>query len=62
VQASDQTQGIVSIIDLKKLARTMLPVSSTLRDLILSEPDHLQSDEAAIKARLYAKLLYHELK
>jgi hypothetical protein len=40
----------------------MFPVSSTLRGLILSKRDYLPSDEAAIKAKLYAKLLYHELK
>ena len=61
MQASDQTEGSVSLIDLKNLARTMLPSSSALRQLILSEPDYLPADEAMIKAGVYVRLLYHEL-
>ncbi len=57
-----QVQNLVSIIDLKNLARNMLPSSSTLRELILSEPDYLPSDEVMIKVRMYSKLLYRELK
>ncbi len=50
------------MIDLKDLARTMLPASSVLRDLILSDPDYLPRDSAAVKAQTYARLLYLELK
>jgi hypothetical protein len=49
------------MIDLKNLARTMLPSSSALRDLILSEPDYLPSSEVLIKVRVYSRLLYREI-
>jgi len=49
------------MVELKKLARTMLPSSSALRDLILSEPDYLPSNEVAIKVRVYSRLLYREI-
>lgn len=62
MQTSDQVQNLVSIIDLKTLARRMLPTSSAFRDLILSEPDYLPNDEVMIKVRMYSKLLYRELK
>jgi hypothetical protein len=51
----------VSIVDLKNLARTKLPSSSALRDLILSEPDYLPDEEVRIKVRMYSRLLYREL-
>ncbi len=57
-----QVQNFVSIIELKSLARRVLPSSSALRDLILSEPDYLPNDEVMIKLRMYSKLLYRELK
>jgi hypothetical protein len=50
------------MIDLKNLARTMLPPSSALRDLILSEPDTIPSEAAVVKAGMYSRLLYRELK
>jgi hypothetical protein len=61
VQASDHTQGVVSLVELKKLVRTKLPPSSALRDLILSEPDYLPEEEVMIKVRMYSRLLYREL-
>ena len=61
MQASGQVQNLVSIIDLKTLARRMLPTSSALRDLILSEPDYLPNDEVMINVRMYSKLLYREV-
>ena len=61
MQSPDRAQALVSIVDLKNLARTTLPSSSALRDLILSEPDHVPEDELLIKLRLYSKLLYREL-
>jgi len=48
------------MIELKSLARTMLPASSALRHLILSEPDFLPAEEAAVKAKIFSKLLYRE--
>jgi len=62
MQTSDQAQDAVSIVELKKLARSMLPSSSSLRGLILSEPDCLPKEEVAIKLRVYSKLLYREMR
>ena len=62
VQASNQTLGLVSIVELKALPKQTLPSTSVLRQTIISEPDYFPVDEAVIKARVYAKLLYHELK
>jgi hypothetical protein len=61
MQSPDFVQALVSIVDLKNLARTTLPSSSALRDLVLSEPDHVPEDELLIKLRLYSRLLYREL-
>lgn len=61
MQASNQTRDVISIIELKKLARTKLPSSSALKDLILSEPDYLPENEVVVKVRMYSKLLYREL-
>jgi hypothetical protein len=51
----------VSIAELKRLARESLPASSALRHLILSEPDLLPADEAPVKAKLFSRLLQHEV-
>jgi len=60
MQSPDQVQAQVSMIELKSLARNMLPASSALRHLILSEPDFLPAEEAAIKAKIFSRLLYNE--
>ncbi|MDV3292661.1 MAG: hypothetical protein LYZ70_00135 [Nitrososphaerales archaeon] len=52
----------VSIVELKRAAGTLLPSSSALRELILSEPDFLPSDEVSVRIRMYSRLLYGELK
>jgi len=57
----DDGRALVSIVDLKNLARIKLPSSSALRDLILSEPDYLPDEEVRIKVRMYSRLLYREL-
>ncbi len=44
MQSPPQVDEFASIVDLKNLARTLLPSSSELRDLILSEPDYLPND------------------
>jgi hypothetical protein len=62
MQTSGQSQDAVSIVELKNLARSMLPSSSALRGLILSEPDYLPKEEVAIKLKVYSKLLYREVK
>jgi len=49
------------MVELKTLARSKLPSSSALRDLIISEPDSLPQEEAFIKAKMYSRLLYREL-
>jgi hypothetical protein len=62
MQSPDQARTLVSILDLKKLARTRLSSSSALRDLILSEPDYLPEEEVLIKVKMYSRLLYRELR
>ena len=52
---------LVNMIPLKQLAERMLPRNSTLRMLILSEPDYLPRTEALVKIVVYARLLYREL-
>jgi len=54
MQSSNQAPELVNIVDLKELARTKLPPSSALRDLILSEPDHVPEDELLVKLKLYS--------
>jgi hypothetical protein len=61
MQSPDHAPGLVSIVDLKNLARTKLPSPSALRDLILSEPDYLPAEEVRIKVKMYSRLLYREL-
>jgi hypothetical protein len=61
MQSPKQEQTLVSVVELKKLAGTKLPPSSSLRDLILSEPDYLPDEEVQIKVRMYSRLLYLEL-
>lgn len=51
----------VSMAELKSLAARLLPDNSTLRSIILSEPDFLDEREASVKAELFVKLLYREL-
>lgn len=60
MQTSDNTQGVVSLVELKMLARTKLPASSALRQLILSEPDYVPADEIVVKVKMYSRLLYRE--
>jgi hypothetical protein len=52
---------MVSMAELKDLARRLLLNTSELRDSILSEPDQLPTDEVVIKVRTYSKLLRMEL-
>jgi len=50
------------MVELKKLAGRLLPSNSTLRFLILSEPDNLSTEAARAKVDVYVKLLYEEIK
>jgi hypothetical protein len=59
--ATEKETRMLSIVELKNLARRLLLNTSELRNLILSEPDYLSTDEAAIKVRVYSKLLRMEL-
>jgi len=57
-----ETQAEASMVKLKKLAEQLLPSNSTLRFLILSEPDNLSTEAARAKVDVYVKLLYEEIK
>lgn len=51
----------LSLADLKNLAKRFLSPNSTLRMLILSEPDRLDRSEGIAKLEIFLKLLYQEL-
>lgn len=51
----------MSFVDLKKLVVKLLPQTSILRKLILSEPDVLTRTSAVAKLEIYVRLLYSEL-
>ena len=51
----------VSLVELKALARRLLPRNSILLTLILSEPDSLPKVVALAKVELFVKLLHYEL-
>jgi len=53
--------NIVSMIELKNLARRLLPQSSTLRMLILCEPDYMPKTELLPKLDIFVKLLHREI-
>ena len=61
VTENGKRNGVADLSKLKELAVAKLKQGSQLRDLILSEPDYLPREEARIKARFFAKLLYAEL-
>jgi hypothetical protein len=60
MQVAKQMES-VSLVELKRLAEKLLPRTSALRMLILSEPDFLQRNVALAKIEIFVKLLYHEL-
>jgi len=51
----------LSLLELKVIAKNLLPARSVLRSLILSEPDYLPKNEAMAKVDIFIKLLYQEL-
>ncbi len=61
MQTPGQAEAIVSIVELKNLARILLPPSSPLRQVILSEPDYLKADEVPIRVGIYSRLLHREV-
>ena len=52
----------VSLVELKALARRLLPRNSILLTLILSEPDSLPRVVALAKLEVFVRLLHHELR
>ncbi len=50
----------VSLVELKALARRLLPRNSILQTIILSEPDFLPREVALAKVEICVKLLYKE--
>lgn len=56
-----QQQEKMSFVELKRLARDLLPEKSVLRHLILSEADEAPKLEGLGKLTVYVKLLYSEL-
>lgn len=55
------TGDITSLADLKSMATRLLPATSALRMLILSEPDILPRSEVMAKLEIFLRLLYQEL-
>ena len=56
----EQTDS-VSLVELKALARRLLPRNSVLLTLIMSEPDSLPRVVALAKVEVFIKLLHHEV-
>lgn len=52
-----QQSGFVSTAELKSAARAVLPPSSPLRRVVLSEPDYLSADEVPGRVAVYSRLL-----
>jgi len=57
-----QVDSIISFVELKRLAISLLARNSTLRSLILSEPDYLPRQEGLVKVMVYSKILHQELR
>ncbi|MDE1764248.1 MAG: hypothetical protein KGH88_08385 [Thaumarchaeota archaeon] len=55
------TGDTLSLVDLKSLAKRFLSPNSTLKMLILSEPDKVTRNEGIAKLEIFLKLLYQEL-
>jgi hypothetical protein len=51
----------VSFVELKGLAQRLLPSGSTLRAILLSQPDIQSKSEAMPKMEIFVSLLYKEL-
>jgi predicted metal-dependent enzyme (double-stranded beta helix superfamily) len=51
----------VSFVELKALVKRLFREDSTLRSLVLSEPDFLERSDAMVRLKAYVKLLYLEL-
>ncbi len=60
-QRSQWEDSLVSLVDLKTFALKVLPNTSPLRNLILTQPDQMRRSLALAKADVFAELLYSEL-
>jgi len=56
-----QEPKLVSIVELKAIAKKMLPATSILRNLILTELDYSPKEAILPKVEIFVKLLYQEL-
>jgi hypothetical protein len=54
------TDGVMSLVALRRLAES-LSWNSTLRSLILAEPDQLPFEQGIAKIQVFLRLLYKEL-
>jgi len=61
MQTSNLTRTLVNLAELKNTARAVLPPSSPLRRVILSEPDYLSADEIPARVAVYSRLLRLEV-
>jgi len=52
--------SVVSFVDLKQIVQQKLPETSTVRQLILSEPDSMPSGIGLEKLKIYSRLLRRE--
>jgi hypothetical protein len=55
------THDIVCLLPLKRSAMDLLSRNSSLRELILSEPDYLPRAQALAKIEVFSRLLHVEL-
>ncbi len=60
-QNSQNEEGSISLVELKEIAKRALSKNSTLRALILTEPDLLPREIGMAKIHVFVKLLYQEL-
>jgi len=51
----------VSLVELKRLALQLLPTNSSLRAILLSEPDFVPRQEAHAMMSIFITLLYKEV-
>jgi hypothetical protein len=55
------TVSELKLKSLKEFAKTTLPPNTSVRELIMSEPDNLSDDEFRVKAGMWMKLLKKDL-
>ncbi len=57
-----QDNDLLDLRKLKSVAEKLLPPSSLLRKIIMSEPDYIPRSEGRVKLPLFARMLDEELK